>query len=149
MSENQPGEYFEPHIPEFKDERAQLKFTQNLRLQIIQTKTRNGVEIQQLTDDDIDIVLRAANDIDRQSLASMKIAADDANADADRKASMMIASMYRQVTSNPFELQQPNEDQPLPSVDNSILDQIPIDEGTMSIGIVDESSESFFKKFEK
>ena len=75
---------FEPHVPEFKDQNGVLRFTQNLRLQVIQTKTRNGAAIGAMSDEDTELVLKAANDIDRQAMTAMKLQSDNDNADADR-----------------------------------------------------------------
>lgn len=139
---------FEPHVPEFKDEKAVLKFTQNLRLQIIQTKTQNGVGIDRLSDDDITIVLQAANDIDRQNLTAMKLKSDDVNADADRKVAMMAAMLNQRIHSNPYEVIGTSDNGTLPQVDTSLLDAIEVSGDSMEIGIIEDNSVSFFKRFE-
>lgn len=143
-----PEGRFEPHVPEFKDEKAVLKFTQNLRLQIIQTKTHNGANIDALTDDDISIVLQAANDIDRQNLTAMKLKADDANADADRKVAMMAAMLNQKVVTNPFELKEAQADRAPPAIDVAQLEIFEVSDDSMEIGIIEENSVDFFKRFE-
>lgn len=141
--------HFEPHVPEFKDEAAVLRFTNNLRLRVIQTKTRNGAKLEQLSDEDLEIVLRTANDIDRQTLTTMRIAADNENADLDRRVALMAAKLNKTVQGNPYRLDGPvPESATVPEPDTSIIDAIEVDAFAMEQGISTECSAEFMKKYE-
>lgn len=141
-------DYFEPHVPEFKEDGGVLNFTQNLRLQIIQTKTRNGSQIGKMSDEDIETVLRAANDLDRQALTAMKLKSDNQNSDADRKVAMMVASLNLKLARNPFELPAGSVvDGAPPSVPDSVFSDSVVPEYAMELGISNENSEEFMKKF--
>ena len=144
------GHSFEPHIPEFRDEHALLKFTRNLRLNIIQTKTRNGGHIDKMTDEDLKLVMAAASDIDRQVLSVMKIDADNENSDQDRKVAIMAARLNKAVAGNPYQIA---EDQVIDSVavpvpDPSILDAIEVADFEMELGVNNETSEEFMRRYE-
>ena len=141
---------FEPHVPEFKDQNGVLRFTQNLRLQVIQTKTRNGAAIGAMSDEDTELVLKAANDIDRQALTAMKLQSDNENADQDRKVAMMAAQLNMTLKRNPFELDHaaPDTDR-IPQMDNSLLDAIAVSDLATEIGINNETSDVFLARFAK
>lgn len=141
--------HFEPHVPEFKDENAVLRFTNNLRLRVIQTKTRNGANLDQLSDDDLEIVLRTANDIDRQVLTTLRIAADNENADMDRRVALMAAKLNKGVVGNPYRIDGPMpEGGSIPEPDTNIIDAVEVSEFAMEQGISTESSVEFMKKYE-
>jgi len=140
---------FEPHVPAFRDESAVLNFTNNLRLQIIQTKTRNGAQLDKLDDDSLKLVLAAANDIDRQIQTSQKIKSEDANADLDRKAGLVIAKYSSMQTTNPFKLEESQVvHREAPSLPDEILNAIEVPEFALETGISQENSEAFMKQFE-
>lgn len=140
---------FEPHVPAFRDEGAILNFTNQLRLQIIQTKTRNGAGLDKLDDDSLKLVLAAANDIDRQVQTSQRLKAEDANADLDRKAALLVAKMAKLNTTNPYLL--PDDKvvyRDPPELPAAILGECEVAETAMETGISQESYETFMQQFE-
>lgn len=143
------GRAFEPHVPEFRDEASILKFTRNLRLTIIQTKTRNGANIDQMTDDDLKLVMTAASDIDRQVLSQMKIDADNENADQDRRVAVMAARLNKAVPGNPYRLEESDviEGTAVPVPDPNLLGQIEVQDFEMELGVSSQTSEEFMQKF--
>lgn len=145
------GRAFEPHIPEFRDEASILKFTRHLRLNIIQTKTKNGSQIGQMSDEDLKLVMAAASDIDRQVLSQMKIDADNENADQDRRVAIMAARLNKAVPGNPYRLEESDvvEGAAVPVPDPSILEAIEVQDFEMELGVSSQTSAEFMKKYER
>lgn len=144
------GRAFEPHIPEFKDEAALLRFTNHLRLNIIQTKTKNGSTIDQMDDDALKLVMSAADSIDRQVLTLARIQSDNENADMDRKVALMAARLNKSVVGNPYRLDGAiDSSAPIPAPDFAVLDAIETNDFEMEQGLSAETSADFMKKYEK
>ena len=86
------------------------ELTEDVILQITQ-ETRRSMLVGALADGipggkDMYRVMKLLEDMDGTALNMKKIESDDANADADRKASLIIAEMNKQLEgTNPFERQ--------------------------------------------
>lgn len=90
-------------------------------------------------------LMKLLEDMDGSALANKKIGSDDDNADADRKAQLMIARMQQQLGgTNPLKQTGANNGG-LPQVDVSEIPSITAKPGEDSVGI----SELNYKEFTK
>lgn len=78
-----------------------IKLTQETRRSMLVSSIADGIP----QGKDMYRVMKLMEDMDATAFNSKKLESDDANADADRKAALMISSMNQKIGSgNPFEV---------------------------------------------
>lgn len=127
----------------FASDEEALLYTQRLRKRLIEEnlmfdgKLPNDEKMQ-------GALLMTLRDMDKQALSLKKIASDAGNADLDRQAAMMIATINKGVTSNPFAASPGSR--AIPDPDSQIPDLELADQAELGIGISTETYDDFSAK---
>lgn len=117
-----------------------LRHTQGLRLNVISSMTEKGIPTDK---ESVDIILRAAADMDRAALGNKRIKTDDKNAAADRLAASAIAKMYSQLgNGDPF-ASKPVGDGGKPEHPHTLIDDVKPMDGELDVGISSETYQQF------
>lgn len=122
-----------------------LRHTQGLRLDVIRNMTEKGIPTDK---ESIDVILRAAADMDRAALGNKRIKTDDKNAAADRLAASAIAKMYSQLgNGDPFAVGNVGTGGK-PAHPDVLVDGVKPMEGEMEIGVSSETYDQFQQRVE-
>ncbi len=127
----------------FASDEETLLYTQRMRKRLIEEnllfdgKLPNDEKMQ-------GTLLMTLRDMDKQSLSLKKIASDAGNADLDRQAAMMIATINKGVTANPFAA--PSGSRSIPDPGSEIPDIELSNHAELGIGISTETYDDFSAK---
>lgn len=132
-------------LPVITNPKESLNYTQRLRMMMVARRTRNGTKV----DDDpesIEVLRALLNDIDKQTLAELKIKSDNQNADDNRRVAIMVANLNKQIHGDP------NRVEPIDGTVERLLDfdipQVELAPGETAIGLESETIADFRAKTE-
>lgn len=127
-----------------------LVHTQAMRLRLIDALAPVGAQI--TTDPkEAKVLLTALKDMDSQVLTKMRQAAEDKNAEEDRKAALLIAKTSEHLArlgNHPFKASAP-VNRALPNPADVPLPDIDVVEGELDVGRSTETYDDFMKRVEE
>lgn len=134
-----------PPLPETTTDDEVLNYSQRVRRGFVDNILENGYPEDIKTQS---MMLSALDSMDRAALTKKRLNSDDANAEADRQAAVLISKVAAQLGGrDPFAVEQPVER--VLEVDDTELPAVSLAPGETEIGLSNLTYEDFSKQYGK